>query len=120
MSNINYLKRIEAIKDAPTYPNSPAKKKYEHTICGKTYNRPLAFWAEAKSITEGGSFHSSVLYNRLNGKNPWSVSDALGARKGESVIEYRKRTGIKEAKALKIDMKASVINTWLYGAVNVS
>jgi len=118
MGRSTYLEKIDAIKDVDYRVNSPAHKKYNGVILGKEYYRPLSFWAKAKAITEKEPMHSSVLYNRLNGKNPWDIKDALGAWKGESAAQYRKRVGDKETQAFKLDMRSSVINTWLYRSVN--
>lgn len=117
MSNQSYLKQIEAIKAREgRSPRGKPIKKYRHTIFGKSFNEGLAWWAEAKSITDPVPINAAILYNRLYKGSKWALSDALGAYKGESIADYRWRVYGEQEAALELDIKTSVINTWLSSA----
>jgi len=118
--NKSKLEQIEKIQETGHGKNNKPLKQYTHSIYGKEFKRGLSWWAKVKTIIDPLPIEASVLYGRLEVGNKWTVRDALGAWNGETAREFRLRTGNKEAACLDIDMKSSVINTWLYGAANVS
>lgn len=113
MSRPTHLQQIEQIKIVPHLPNAPAMQKHKHTVLGKEFYEGLGFWTKAKSIIDGEILNKSLLYGRLNKNDLWDFSDAFGARKSESVKEYRIRVGDKQRKAIEIDMRSIVINKWM-------
>ena len=93
---------------------NPERIYYTARIEGKEISRSGVWWSKWHELTQGKALNRCLVGMRI--RRGWNEENACLARHKEKETDFIKRTGKPKKQPLTLDMKETVINSFLRGS----